>query len=219
MKIFFFLFISLHMSVGAGCSDAKSKEDQLIFKFSKDEIRVGETAKMQVFFKNEQGDLIDVTHPSSGIEYRTQSQIMRKELPPFIKISDSGEVKALNTESGRKTSTAIIYGVYKKLYAGIGTISIIQKDALYVVAEKTKLRVGESVQLKVLRIEADGGKTNITSKDSGTTYYSIYNSVAIVNPEGKVTAISSSEKKRKTVLIGVRNKKDRGNIKFEVFSD
>lgn len=196
IKIIFIFFLGLHLSVETGFSgDAKPTKDRLIFKISKDEIRVGEAAKMQVFFKNEQGELIDITHPSSGIEYRTQSQIMRKGLPPFIEISDSGEIKALSTEPGERTSIEIIYGIYKKQHAGAGIISIIPKDALYVVAEKTKLRVGESVQLKVLRLEAGGQKTDITSKDSGTSYFSIYNTIAVVTPKGKVTAISSGEKK------------------------
>jgi len=90
--------------------------------------------------------------------------------------------------------------------------NIIPRDALDVYAEKTELKVGDTVQLRVFRILGDGSKVDITSKDSGTTYSSSYGSVASVSDDGLVTIFPLPKNRKYEISIITINDGDRGVV-------
>ena len=96
---------------------------------------------------------------------------------------------------------------------------IIPRDALDVYAEKTDLTVGDSVQLRVFRILKDGSNVDITSKDSGTTYSSSYESVASVSEDGLVTILDSPKNKKYEISIFAINDGNKGVVGLTISSN
>jgi len=94
--------------------------------------------------------------------------------------------------------------------------TIVKRDALDVTAPKTTLRVGETVQLKVIQKLPDGLQRDLTDSSTGTKYSTTSEAMLIPESDGRVTCVGTNEKPRESAIIGIRNGKLRGSISFDL---
>ncbi len=90
------------------------------------------------------------------------------------------------------------------------------RDTLQVTAPKTTLRVGETVQLKVVRKLPDGSTRDLTDPKTGTIYFSTDESMLVAERDGRVTCIGTRGSPEEVAGIGVKNGSLDGEINFKL---
>ncbi len=92
------------------------------------------------------------------------------------------------------------------------------RDTLQVTAPKTTLRVGETVQLKVLQRLPDGSVRDLTDASTGTIYYTTSESMLVPESDGQVTCIGTRERPRESAIISAKNGLLFGSIRFKLIA-
>ncbi len=183
---------------------------------SKLTIREGETAQLKVIVRFLDGSTEDVTAATRGTVYESGSQFSSQ---PIVKVDPDGLVTAVSAEGrARNTESITIVNKPYNLFT-ITSVSVIERDALYMSAPKTTLRVGETVQLTVLQKLPDGSTRDLTDPSTGTTYYTTSESRLIPEPDGRVTCIGTRGKQQESAIIGAGNGKLYGSIEFRLLRD
>jgi len=88
---------------------------------------------------------------------------------------------------------------------------------LEVTAPETTLRVGETVQLSVVKRLPDRSTRELTSPGAGSVYYTTSESMLIPEPDGRVTCIGTNGRDEESAVIGVENREHHGHIRFKLF--
>jgi len=89
---------------------------------------------------------------------------------------------------------------------------------LDVTAPRTDLRVGETVQLKVVHRLTGGSSRDLTGAQTGTVYHTTSESMLIPEPDGKVTCIGAGDRQQESAVVGVGNRAHHGHLRFRLFS-
>ena len=167
-------------------------------------LRVGKSVQLTVIAKFPDGTTKDVTAARHGTRYETGNQFLGK--PPLVTVDPNGLVTAVSSKEGRFITSEEMLVVYRSKAAFI-RLRILPWDALEVSAAKTTLRVGETVQLKVVQELPDGSERDLTSASTGTVYRpsNPRQVVVEVNENGLVRAVSTLGRTKKWVMISVSN--------------
>jgi len=167
-------------------------------------LRVGKSVQLKVIAKFPDGTTKDVTGVRHGTRYETGNQFLGK--PPLVTVDPNGLVTAVSSEEGRFITSEELLVAYKSVAAFL-TLSILPSDALEVSAAKTTLRVGETVQLKVVQELPDGSERDLTLPSTGTVYRpsNPQQVVVEVNETGRVRAVSTLGRPKKWTMIFVSN--------------
>ena len=174
-------------------------------------IRQGETVRLKVIVAFSDGSMKDVTAARHGTYYESGNK-------SIVTVDPDGLVTAISAEGrARNTENILIVNKPYNLFT-ITSVTVIEKDALYVTAPKTTLLVGETVQLTVQQKLPDGSMRDITDSSVGTTYFTTSESRLIPEPDGRVTCIGTRGKAQESAIIGARNGKLYGAIEFTLLS-
>ncbi|HEU4391285.1 MAG TPA: hypothetical protein VFV34_26030 [Blastocatellia bacterium] len=87
---------------------------------------------------------------------------------------------------------------------------------LEVTAPTTTLRIGETVQLSVIRRLPNGSTLDLTSPGTGTVYHTTSEAMLIPEPDGRVTCIGTNGKDEESAVIGAGNGEHHGHIRFKL---
>ena len=177
----------------------------------KTKIKEGENVQIEVkaIFRN--GSMENVTEAIRGTVLKP---LFRK-----VTIDPKGLVKAPSNKGEREILETILVS-YRDFGALVQlTIEGKSRDTLKVTSPKTTLRVGETVQLKVTKKRPDGSVLDVTDLTTGTFYRTTSESRLIPEPDGRVTCVGTSGKKRESAIIGVRNGNEHGSLSFELLAD
>lgn len=167
-----------------------------------DAVHVGDSAQIKVIAHYSDGSTKNVTSGSHGTRYFAFSEFL--SIKAELDISSDGRVRVLALKGeDRALEFIVVIHKGKKQFVGI---AILAESAIRVEAPKTRLKVGEKVQLKVWKISKDGTKEDVTSGKSGTKYSSTGGSSAKVSPDGLVEAIGTLGKDNHSVGIMVKHK-------------
>ncbi len=175
-------------------------------------LREGETVQLRVIATFADGSTKDVTSTRHGTIYQ---RTFRR-----VTLDHNGLVTAFSPEE-RTPDSERIWLMYKS-FVGVIDVTIlkapppVQGDALEVSAPKTALRVGETAQLTVLQKLSDGSTRDLTDPRTGTTYDTTNESMLIPEPDGRVTCIGTRRRAQGYAVIGVRNGKLKGWIRFKL---
>ena len=171
-------------------------------------LREGETVQLKVIVTFPDGSAKDVTSTMTGTKYLTTS------LGRQLNVDPNGLVTALSTEGWIERSDSV-YVFYQSLKEVI-RFTLVKRDAFDVTASKTTLRVGETVQLKVIQNLPDGVQRDLTDPSTGTKYSTTSEAMLIPESDGRVTCVGTNEKPRESAIVGIRNGKLRGSISFDL---
>lgn len=213
----FLLFHSLFFT-SLSCAENRIELESITAEIDKDAIYVGDTAQISVTAHFLDGSKKSVTSGSHGTSYIAFSEYL--PIKAELDISSDGMVRALALNKGESRATEIIVVLHKGRKTVVG-ITILADSAIRVEAHKTRLKVGEKVQLKVWKTLKDGTKEDVTSGKSGTKYFSTGLSSAKVNPDGLVEAIGTLGEDGHPVTILVRHKikgkNEKAQISFKIY--
>ncbi len=188
-------------------------------------LSLDESVQLQVEIVHPDGNVSDVTNdPKTGYFSPT---------PWVLSVNDAGLVTAtfalaqkfLYTVGVSNTGIVVItYG--SKGDEEVGAASVIfeisrepedpEAPGFYVTAPKTTLRVGETVQLKVIEKLPDGSTRDLADQSTGTTYFTTDEFRLVPEPDGRVTCTGVFARKYKRASIGVRNGQFHDWVKFNL---
>jgi hypothetical protein len=217
-KLLTFLLFHSFLFTSLSCAENEIAPENITAKIDKDALYVGDTAQISVTAHYSDGSTKNVTSGSHGTRYLAFSEYL--SIKAELDISSDGKVKVLALDKGESRAIELIVLLHKGRKQVVG-ITILADSAIRVEAPKTRLKVGEKVQLKVWKTLKDGTKEDVTSGKSGTKYTSTGRSSAKVNPDGLVEAIGTLDKDSYAVGIMVRHKikgkNERDEITIEIY--
>ena len=188
-------------------------------------LSLDESVQLQVEIVHPDGNVSDVTNdPKTGYFSPT---------PWILSVNDAGLVTAtfalaqkfLYTVGVRNIGIVVItYG--SKGDEKIGGASVLfdisrepedpEAPGFYVTAPKTTLKVGDTIQLRVIEKLPDGSTRDLADQSTGTTYSTTSEFRLIPEPDGRVTCISVSDRRYNIASIGVRNGQFHDWVKFNL---
>lgn len=217
-KVFVLLVFVLLFFTSLSCADNGVELKNITAEIDKDAAYVGDTAQISVTAHFSDGSTKDVTSGSHGTSYVAFSEYL--PIKAELDISTDGKVRILALNKGEDRALGFIVVLHKGKKHIVG-ITILADSAIRVEAHKTRLKVGEKVQLKVWKTLKDGTKKDVTSGRSGTKYTSTGLLSAKVNSDGLVEAIGTLGKNHQSVTILVRHKingkNERAQVRLKVY--
>ena len=178
---------------------------------------------------------VEVMHPDGNVRDVTNDPKTKyfSSTPWILSVNDTGLVTATYALAqkflyaiGLKNVGIVTISYGSKGDETIGAASVLfdisrePKDpgapGFYVTAPKTTLRVGETVQLKVIEKLPDGSTRDLADQSTGTTYFTTSESRLVPEPDGRVTCTGIYDRKTNIVSIGVRNGQFRGSVDFNI---
>jgi len=213
---FFVFYLFVFSSLGFAEDGVELKN--ITAEIDKGNIHVGGTAQIIVTAHYSDGSTKSVTSGSHGTRYFAVSEYI--SIKAELDISSNGRVRALALNKGERRALEYIVVLHKGIKQIVG-ITILADSAIRVEANKTSLKVGEKVQLKVWKTSKDGTKEDITLGKSGTRYISTGLSSAKVDADGLVEAVGTLGEDQQPVTILIWNKiegkNERTQIKLKIY--
>ncbi len=213
-KIIIFITLFFFCSCTPSYSGDDKELERISVEVDKLSIHVGEKAQITVIAHYKDGTKQDVTKASFGTKY-SSLYFFNPFSTSDSDIDSNGQIEGIALDDG-STSGIESFKISHRGKTEIIAITLYPDSAIRIEAEKTKIDVGESVQLKVWRKKTDGSRVDITNHKSGIRYRTIYKEVATVSKDGLVKGVGEFREKSHTVTIYVRNEDDRDSIRFIV---
>jgi len=180
-------------------------------------LHVGETIQLEVSEKPPDGSPRDLTSADSGTIYYTTAE---SRLIP----EPDGRVTCIGTD-GKEQESAVI-GVGNGPHHGHIRFELLPSSAkplLEVSAGKTRLRAGETTQLRVFASQPGSARRELTATSTGTRYLTFPGhgradpSVVRISDSGLASTVSSLGRyNHRTVIVFVRNGESTGWIELKV---
>lgn len=177
----------------------------------------GATAQLRVELVSPDRTTADVTKDA-----RTQYFVLSLDT---LSVSDTGLLRAFPARGpGRYDKLGLIGITYQVSSTKDPLMALVSFEIkappgvndLHVIAPRTTLRPGETVQLTVLHKAGDGTVRDLTSAASGTRYVTTSESVLVPEPDGRVTCVGARDRPQERETILAFNAKRTGQVTFDV---
>ena len=191
-------------------------------------MKQGQSVQLKVERVESNGTATDVTLSSITRYVSTTPWILSVTEDGLVTASGDAKGYSLGDLGAQNVAQVIVtfgtegdaeIGIASVVFEVTGDIAPDSARWLVVTAPTRTLKVGETVQLRVVEKRRDGSIRDVTDGSTGTTFFTTSESMLVPEPDGRVTCVGTGDEPEESAIVGAENGRLHGSIRFRLFSN